>query len=310
MASAEVVASAARYALGVARERGILCVVSALGGTTDQLAEMLERTLHQRHGAIDLRPLRTRHRRLLAELVGAESAYFADASRAIEALFRALAVRLDRVRRRGEAAPEERATLLAMGERWAAEILRAVATRAAAEEAGQGGQVEIDLLDGSHWLAAEGSFVDARVELEATAHRVARWLDAEPGRSFGRGRLWVVPGFYGTGEDGQCRLLGRGGSDTSATALGAAIGAERVEIWTDVDGVYPRDPRHDPSARPFVHLRFDEAERLAMAGAEVLHSKSMAPARAGRVPVRVCNSFRPSAAGTWIGLPAQTEVES
>jgi aspartate kinase len=111
----------------------------------------------------------------------------------------------------------------------------------------------------------------------------------------------VVPGFFGSGADGRLRLLGRGGSDTAATLLGAALGADRVEIWTDVDGVYPRDPRHDSAARPFVRLGFDEAERLAMAGARVLHSRSMAPVRAARVPVVVRNSFRPKVPGTWIG---------
>ena len=96
----------------------------------------------------------------------------------------------------------------------------------------------------------------------------------------------VVPGFFARGADGALRLLGRGGSDTAATLLGAALGASQVEIWTDVAGVYPRDPRRHPDLQPFRSLSFDAAEDLAQAGAKVLHPRSVAPARSN-MPTRV-----------------------
>jgi len=116
--------------------------------------------------------------------------------------------------------------------------------------------------------------------------------------------LPVVTGFFGADAAGDVRLFGRGGSDTSATAIGAAIGAARVEIWTDVDGVATADPRRDPAAELLPRLSYDEAFRLARDGAKVLHWKAVAPARAAEVPIVVRNTFRPEAAGTWIGPDA------
>ncbi len=113
-----------------------------------------------------------------------------------------------------------------------------------------------------------------------------------------------MTGFFGADAAGDVRLFGRGGSDTSATAIGAAIGAARVEIWTDVDGVATADPRRDPAAELLPRLSYDEAFRLARGGAKVLHWKAVAPARAAEVPIVVRNTFRPEAAGTWIGPEA------
>ena len=111
----------------------------------------------------------------------------------------------------------------------------------------------------------------------------------------------MVTGFFGADAAGDIRLFGRGGSDTSATAIGAALGAERIEIWTDVDGVATADPRLDAAAEFWSQLSYDEVERLARAGARVLHWKAVAPARAAGVPIVVRNTFRPQSAGTWIG---------
>ncbi|MGE5233463.1 MAG: aspartate kinase, partial [Acidobacteriota bacterium] len=95
--------------------------------------------------------------------------------------------------------------------------------------------------------------------------------------------------------------LGRGGSDYTAALAAAALDAERLEIWTDVDGIFTADPRAVPAARPLAAMSFEEAMELAYFGAKVLHPKTIAPVRSAGIPVRIANSLRPEAAGTWVG---------
>ena len=93
------------------------------------------------------------------------------------------------------------------------------------------------------------------------------------------GRATVTQGFIGSDAASRDTLLGRGGSDYSASLLGAALGAERIEIWTDVDGVLTANPRIVPGARRVRLLSFDEASELAYFGAKVLHPATIRPAR-------------------------------
>ena len=100
-----------------------------------------------------------------------------------------------------------------------------------------------------------------------------------------RGRVPVIGGFVGATEHGITTTLGRGGSDYSASLLGAAMGAEAIEIWTDVDGMLTADPRVVPGARLIERIRFDEASELASFGAKVLHPSTIAPAVRLGIPV-------------------------
>lgn len=110
----------------------------------------------------------------------------------------------------------------------------------------------------------------------------------------------VTTGFIGEGPDGHITTLGRGGSDYSATIFAAALEAEEVEIWTDVDGVMSADPKICPGARSIPELSFAEASELAWFGAKVLHPATMAPAIQHNIPVRVLNTHRPEHPGTAI----------
>jgi aspartate kinase len=118
-------------------------------------------------------------------------------------------------------------------------------------------------------------------------------------RSLGRVRgVPVVTGFIGRTRDGAPTTLGRGGSDYTAAILGAALGAEEVEIWTDVDGVLSADPRVVPEAHTIGELSFAEAAELAYFGAKVLHPKTLLPATRRGIPVRVRNTWRPRHPGS------------
>jgi aspartate kinase len=120
----------------------------------------------------------------------------------------------------------------------------------------------------------------------------------------------VVGGYVGATEHGIVTTLGRGGSDYSASLLGAALGAEAIEIWTDVDGMLTADPRVVTGARLIERIRFDEASELASFGAKVLHPSTIAPAVRLGIPVRILNSRNAGGRGTLIAFDAPKRAVS
>jgi len=110
-------------------------------------------------------------------------------------------------------------------------------------------------------------------------------------RVFGEGGIAVIPGFQGVSVDGDVSTLGRGGSDTSAVAVAAAMKADRCDIYTDVDGVYTTDPRIVPRARKLPIITFEEMLELASVGAKVLQTRSVGLAMRERIPIKVLSSF-------------------
>ena len=114
------------------------------------------------------------------------------------------------------------------------------------------------------------------------------------------GRIPVLGGFVGATTDGRTTTLGRGGSDYSGAIVGAGIGAAEIQIWTDVDGMLTADPRVVPQSRLVPRLSFAEAAELSYFGAKVLHPSTIHPAVERDIPVRILNSWKPSAPGTLI----------
>ena len=119
-------------------------------------------------------------------------------------------------------------------------------------------------------------------------------------KNLDEGKIIVVAGFQGVTEDGEITTLGRGGSDTSAVALAAALNADRCDIYTDVEGVYTTDPRVVPKASRLEVVSYDEMLELAHAGANVLHPRSVETAKQFSVPMRVRSSFKLDNMGTLI----------
>ena len=113
-------------------------------------------------------------------------------------------------------------------------------------------------------------------------------------------RVFVTQGFIGATEDGASTTLGRGGSDYSAAIFAEAIGADVLEIWTDVAGIATTDPRLCKDARMLPEISFQEASELATFGAKVLHPSTLVPAIRKNIPVLVASSFNPELKGTWI----------
>jgi aspartate kinase len=136
-----------------------------------------------------------------------------------------------------------------------------------------------------------------------TVHTKAKILDIRPNRirkALDEGRIVLVAGFQGVSTDQDVTTLGRGGSDTTAVALAAALGAEVCEIYTDVEGVFTTDPRIVPEARKLDTISNEELLELAASGAKVMMARSVEVARRFDVPLHIRSSFT-SAPGTWIG---------
>lgn len=111
---------------------------------------------------------------------------------------------------------------------------------------------------------------------------------------------YVTQGFIGATSEGETTTLGRGGSDYSAALLAEGIGADLLEIWTDVAGIATTDPRLCPKATPINEITFKEAAELAVFGAKILHPTTLAPVQRESIPVFVGSSYEPDAPGTWI----------
>jgi len=141
------------------------------------------------------------------------------------------------------------------------------------------------------------SYTGAQVRiLTDTSHSKARILDIDTEglrANLDAGRIAVVAGFQGIDEDGDITTLGRGGSDTSAVALAAALGADECQIYTDVDGVYTTDPRVEPRARRLERITFEEMLEMASLGSKVLQIRAVEFAGKYNVPLRVLSSFTP-----------------
>ena len=173
--------------------------------------------------------------------------------------------------------PREMDMLLTAGER----ISMALVAMAVSDR----GQEAVSFTGSQSGIVTDTSHTRAKI-LEVKADRIREELN--------RGRVVIVAGFQGVSREREVTTLGRGGSDTTAVALAAALGAQECEIYTDVEGVYTADPRVVPDARKLPELSYDEMLELASLGAKVLHNRSVEIARRFQVPVHVRSSFHES----------------
>jgi aspartokinase/homoserine dehydrogenase 1 len=260
-------------------------VVSAVGDTTDRLVEVARWAVTGQAAAA-----RDAAARLVADhgqLAGA----LVSGRRLRDVLARQEQVgeTLDRLVQGagclGELPPAAEAQLLGAGEALSCGLMEAALRRIGVQAAWQ---------DAADLVAGRPERWGVAPDLEATRRR-CRSLH------FDHGSVVVTQGFVARGPRAEPLLLGRGGSDTTATLLGAALEAEEVAILTDVEGVASADPRVVPEARCLGRLGWAEAEELATWGAAVLHAKAVAPAVEGGVPVRIAHAATPDADGTRIG---------
>lgn len=264
-------------------------VVSAVAGVTNRLFRLSELAAKGADWKPDLQVLKEIHGDIVKEL-GLE-----------ESCLESLLCQLDRlvsgIALLKECSPRARDYLASFGERLSVRILaaylRKIGIPAKAFDA-----FDVGLITDGHFGAARPlPDVDERIR----------------GALSGIKEVPVITGYIGKDANGNVTTLGRGGSDYSASIFGAALDAEEIQIWTDVDGVMTGDPRIVESARFIKKMSFAEASELAFYGAKVLHPATMIPAVRKNIPIRVLNSYRPDFEGTLIVatlLPEERGVKS
>ncbi|HJR11381.1 MAG TPA: aspartate kinase, partial [Rhodanobacteraceae bacterium] len=266
----------------------VVIVVSALAGVTDALKALGSCAPSERAAAIA--KLVERHRALASEMGLVETA---EMDRRLASL-RALATESQSARREDYS---WHAAVQAHGE-----LLSSALGAAFMSANGLPTQ----------WLDAREALLAREVPfLNERARALSAQVQVEPDPGFAaalaaRGDVFITQGFIARDGDGHTVLLGRGGSDTSAAHFGALLRASRVEIWTDVAGMFTADPRQVPGARLLQRLDYDEAQEIATTGAKVLHARCISPCRRARVPLLIKDTRHPDFEGTLIGpLPPE-----
>jgi aspartate kinase len=260
-------------------------VVSAMSGVTDLLIRGAQTAAAgDRLTYLDIaRQLREKHNVALAELIGAPGMV----GEAVEQLIDEFELLCHSVSVLGEVSPRALDAISSLGERMSARIVAAT-LRARG--------VESEALDATELVLTTADFGSAIPLQPQTRERIrARLLPL-----LAQDIVPVVTGFVGATEAGATTTLGRGGSDYSGAIVGAALDADEVAIYTDVDGVMTTDPRLAPEARVIEVLSYAEMSELAYFGAKVLHPRAVRPVVERGIPLRIRNTFNPSHPGTLI----------
>ena len=290
--SSLVDADAIRHVAGLIREESArdqtLVVCSACGGVTNALARIVELVRSGRTSIAldDFDALAVRHLEISVQL-----------KRGLE--LPTAPSEIHRLMAAAQAAISSATALTASAE-WADSILsfgERISVRLVALCLNELG-IAAKAVDASDVIVTNDQFEAASPILDETCARASRVV----GPLLEEGVVPIVTGFIGATRDGRITTLGRNSSDYSATVLAAAIGADEVSIWTDVDGVFDRDPRGGADAAVLLdELTYEEAIDLARSGARVLHPQTLEPLISAGIPVRIRNTFNPRHAGTWIG---------
>lgn len=261
----------------------VCLVASAMAGVTNLLVDAVKPESRR-----DPAPLLARYRGIHESAVAELEGELGEQAPPLRAELAELCSECDRILKGvvllDECSPSVLAQISSLGERASCAILLALLkARGLAPQ----------YLDPREFLIANGDPFQARPHLDDIQARFS------PLRA-GGGALWLLPGFFGGDPQGKIVSLGRGGSDYSAALAAWALDADLLEIWTDVDGIFSADPRMVPEAFSIPEVSFEEAMELAYFGAKVLHPKTIVPARAKGIPIRVCNSFNPDHPGTMV----------
>jgi diaminopimelate decarboxylase/aspartate kinase len=271
----------------------VLVVHSALTRITDMLEKLLAAASAGQPDEA-LKAIEDRHRQLTTELAVGVSpqlqGYFDD--------LRQMANGIAMVR---ELSDRTRARVMANGELMATEI-------GARFLKSQG--IDVTWMDAREMLTAEDRGASAKASVLSATCAFAPDAGLE-GRLDASTPVVITQGFIARDSEGNTCLLGRGGSDTSASYLAAKIRAKAIEIWTDVPGMFSANPRATPSARLIRALHYDEAQEIATSGAKVLHPRCLLPARQYQIPLYVYSTQTPDLEGTLItGESVQGAVQS
>jgi len=267
----------------------VVAVVSALGGVTDKLVEAAEQA---KKGNRDY--VREFRQKLLKEhlTVARKAIENKSVQKEMEKILKRTIDELEKVLTGiiyvGELTPKSEDYVMSFGERLSTSILWGVLR-----------DLELNAqfyTGGEAGIVTDSNFGEASPLMNVTKHQVRQRI--EP--LLEKGIVPVVTGYIAATQDDVTTTLGRGGSDYTATIIGAALAADEVWIWTDVDGLMTSDPKIAPSAKMWPELSFQEATEMTIFGAKAMHPRALEPAMEENIPVRIRNVFNPENPGTLI----------
>ncbi|MGC9342052.1 MAG: aspartate kinase, partial [Bacteroidales bacterium] len=266
-----------------------LVVVSAFKGITDQIIKISEaaskgENLYEE----EIREIRKRHLDAIIDLIPKEKK--AGVTQYVNHLIDEMHDLLYGVYLVGDLAPKTRDHLLSFGERLSSYIISNAFENSRC-------------IDMRHFIRTDSTHGNANVDFKKTNQFISEELNGFKG-------IAVCPGFIATNENGQITTLGRGGSDYTAAILAAAVDADILEIWTDVDGFMTADPRKVSKAYVINSLSYSEALELSHFGAKVLYTPTLHPAYKKDIPIKIRNTFNPEADGTLISREGGNGTES
>jgi aspartate kinase len=281
VADAERIRRCARIVRDHAAKHRVVAVVSALDGVTEELLALAEAAGAANHPAMAARmkDLRKKHE---------------ECARALgdPVLAAALLEQLDHlafgISAVGELTARSKDAVVAFGEKLSAVLFRKALELEGASSRAYTGQ--------EAGLVTNERFGEAEPLMELSLYQIAETLKAP----LEAGAVPVVTGFIAATQHGVTTTIGRGGSDYTATIVGAAIKADEIWIWSDVDGLMSADPRIVPQAKLLERIRFMEAVEMGLFGAKSMHPRALEPAAERSIPVRMKNTFKPEAPGTLI----------
>ncbi len=268
------------------QQSDLIVVVSAVGGVTDLLLAAASNGARGGEVNASLNEIWLRHETIMTSLF--DPATLDEVKTGMKNLFDELEKILQGVRLIGELTPKTLDKVLGFGERLSSSFIARF--------------LDADLIDSASIIRTDKSHGRAKVDFTATYEQISKACS-------GLKRVAVAPGFISSALDGTVTTLGRGGSDYTAALFAAALNAEKLEIWTDVDGFMTADPRVISKAYPIPQLTYSEALELSHFGAKVIYPPTILPVYQKSIPVQIKNTMNPSAEGTLIGNVEHTGAE-
>ena len=265
------------------KEDSLICVVSAVGGITDKLLKAGELAQNKNESYLaEYKLIKQIHLDILSELIPNQN----EASKEdLESKLHALKSLLDGIYLINELSPKTSDKLVSFGEQLSsfiiAETMKSYGLNAVRKNS-------------QELIITNSNFSKAEVNYTLTNHNIRDYFKKA------NQRITILPGFISTSESGEVTTLGRGGSDFTAAIVAAALQVNRLEIWTDVSGMYTANPKLVKQAFPIERLSYQEAMELSHFGAKVLYPPTVQPVLDLGIPIHIKNTMQPEASGTII----------
>ena len=267
----------------VQNKEKISVVFSAIGGVTDSLIDLSYKALKREDVYLaEFQDLRIKHNEILEALI-AQSLKSSEQFK-LNKFFEELADILKGIYLLKELTPRILDKILSYGERLSTYIIF---------ETLNNNNIKCEILNASDIIKTNSSYGNASVNFDKTNKNIVEYFSSYK-------CMQIITGFIGSNDDGDITTLGRGGSDYTASIIGAALNVEEIEIWTDVDGILTADPRKVENSIPLKAVTFQEAMEMSYFGAKVIYPPTMQPAFDKNIKIRIRNTFNPSFKGTVI----------